>query len=236
MGGGTALSDLFLQVRINGDVALVKGIMKQILEEEDKRPGKVLDHKFIEEKTAGFDEFLKSLRAADWSEIVEGSGISRNQIREAADIIINTDRLISCWAMGLTQHKNAVGTIQEIVNMHLMLGQVGKPGAGLCPVRGHSNVQGDRTVGVWERPTPLFLDSLGKEFDFEPPRDHGWDTVEAIKGMHAGKGKVFFALGGNFLSPHRTRNTQPQHYVSAVLLFIFRQSPIALISSPVNRL
>lgn len=212
LGSGTPLSDLFLQVRINGDVALVKGIMKQILEEEDKRPGTVLDHKFIKEKTAGFDEFIKALRAADWNEIIEGSGVSREQMREATDIIINTDRLISCWAMGLTQHKNAVGTIQEIVNMHLLRGQLGKPGAGLCPVRGHSNVQGDRTVGVWERPKPAFLDALGKEFDFEPPRDHGWDTVDAIKGMHAGKGKVFFALGGNFLSA-----TPDTEYTAAAL-------------------
>jgi anaerobic selenocysteine-containing dehydrogenase len=133
---------LFLQVRINGDVALLKGIMKELLEAEERCPGQVLDHKFIEGKTAFYDEFIAALRAVSWDEIVEGSGIPRAQIREAAEIIMNTDRLISCWAMGLTQHKNAVGTIQEIVNMHLMRGQIGKPGAGLCPVRGHSNVQG----------------------------------------------------------------------------------------------
>ncbi|MDT5295185.1 MAG: hypothetical protein QOJ76_2065 [Acidobacteriota bacterium] len=200
IGGGTPLTDLLLQVRINGDVALLKGIMKEMLEEEDKRPGQVLDHKFIEEKTAGFDEFLAKLREARWDEIVEESGIAREQIRQAAEIIMDTDRLISCWAMGLTQHKNAVGTIQEIVNMHLMRGQIARRGAGLCPVRGHSNVQGDRTVGIWERPRPAFLEALGREFDFEPPQHHGCDTVEAIKAMHAGKCKVFFALGGNFLS------------------------------------
>jgi molybdopterin-dependent oxidoreductase alpha subunit len=200
IGSGTPLTDLLLQVRINGDVALLKGIMKEMLEEEDKRPGQVLDHKFIEEKTAGFDEFLAKLREARWDEIVEESGIARGQIRQAAEIIMGTDRLISCWAMGLTQHKNAVGTIQEIVNMHLMRGQIAKRGAGLCPVRGHSNVQGDRTVGIWERPRPAFLEALGREFDFEPPQHHGCDTVEAIKAMHAGKCKVFFALGGNFLS------------------------------------
>lgn len=191
---------MFLQVRINGDVALLKGIMKELLEAEERCPGQVLDHKFIEGKTAFYDEFIAALRAVSWDEIVEGSGIPRAQIREAAEIIMNTDRLISCWAMGLTQHKNAVGTIQEIVNMHLMRGQIGKPGAGLCPVRGHSNVQGDRTVGIWERPRPKFLKALGREFNFEPPTQHGCDTVEAIKAMHEGMGKVFFALGGNFLS------------------------------------
>jgi molybdopterin-dependent oxidoreductase alpha subunit len=200
IGNGTPLTDLLLQVRINGDVALLKGIMKEMLEEEARRPGEIFDHKFIEEKTAGFDEFIEKLRAAHWDEIVEASGIEREKIREAALMIINTDRLISCWAMGLTQHKNAVGTIQEIVNMHLLRGQIAKRGAGLCPVRGHSNVQGDRTVGIWERPRPAFLEALGKEFNFVPPSNHGCDTVEAIKSMHAGMGKVFFALGGNFLS------------------------------------
>ncbi|MFN2456196.1 MAG: FdhF/YdeP family oxidoreductase [Pyrinomonadaceae bacterium] len=200
LGNGTALTDLFLQVRINGDVALLKGIMKEMLEAEEKRPGEVFDQKFIQESTAGYDQFLMKLREADWNEIIENSGVAREQIREAAEIIMTTDGLISCWAMGLTQHKNAVGTIQEIVNMHLLRGQIGKPGAGLCPVRGHSNVQGDRTVGIWERPRPAFLDALAREFKFEPPREHGCDTVEAIKAMHAGKAKVFFALGGNFLS------------------------------------
>ena len=200
LGKGTSLSDLFLQVRINGDAALMKGIMKQVLEEESKRPGQVLNHSFIKDKTAGFDAFISALREADWNVIVEESGIAREQIRQATEIMLSTDRLITCWAMGLTQHKNAVGTIQEIVNLHLMLGQIGKPGSGLCPVRGHSNVQGDRTVGIWEKPKPALLDALAKEFDFEPPRRHGYDTVNAIKAMHEGKGKVFFALGGNFLS------------------------------------
>nr|MDQ3397759.1 molybdopterin-dependent oxidoreductase [Deinococcota bacterium] len=109
-------------------------------------------------------------------------------------------RIIVCWAMGLTQHKNAVGNIQEIVNLLLLRGSIGKPGAGVCPVRGHSNVQGDRTMGIWERPTEAFLNSLGREFAFEPPRRHGYDTVEAIKAMHEGSAKVFFAMGGNFLS------------------------------------
>lgn len=200
MGKGTQLADLFLQVRINGDVALLKGIMKEMLEEEDRRPGEVLDHHFIEEHTAGFESFAAALRRVSWDEIVEQGGISRASIREAAEVMMRSGRTIFCWAMGLTQHKNAVANIQEIVNLMLLRGQVGQPGAGLCPVRGHSNVQGDRTMGIWERPRDEFLDALGREFGFEPPRHHGLDTVESIKAMREGKTKVFFAMGGNFLS------------------------------------
>jgi molybdopterin-dependent oxidoreductase alpha subunit len=200
LGKGTELADLFLQVRINGDVALLKGIMKELLEEEERTPGQVLDHEFITEQTSGFESFSDALRRVGWDEIGEQSGINREQIREAALMMMSSARTICCWAMGLTQHKNAVANIQEIVNLLLLRGQIGKPGAGVCPVRGHSNVQGDRTMGIWERPTEAFLASLAKEFNFEPPREHGLDTVEAIKAMHAHAGKVFFALGGNFLS------------------------------------
>ncbi len=200
VGGGTALADLFLQVRINGDVALLKGIMKAVLAEEDKRPGQVLDREFIDAYTQGFDEFAAALTNENWEGILEQSGIAREDIEQAATIFIESERTIVCWAMGLTQHKNAVANIQEIVNLMLLRGQIGKPGAGLCPVRGHSNVQGDRTMGIWERPVDGFLDKLGTEFNFEPPRRHGYDTVRAIQAMHDGKARVFFALGGNFLS------------------------------------
>jgi molybdopterin-dependent oxidoreductase alpha subunit len=200
VGSGTPLADLFLQVRINGDVALLKGIMKEMLEEEKRRPGEVLDHEFIAQKTAGFEDFANALKSVSWETILLESGIERAQILEAAQVMMNSRRTIFCWAMGLTQHKNAVANIQEIANLMFLRGQVGKPGAGLCPVRGHSNVQGDRTVGIWERPREAFLDQLAAAFDFEPPRHHGLDTVESIKAMHAGRGKVFFALGGNFLS------------------------------------
>lgn len=200
IGGGTELSDLFLQVRINGDVPLLKGIMKEVLEEERRRPGRVLDHRFIEEKTHGFEEFARSLEEQDWDALVEGSGVARDEMRAAARVFIESERTIVCWAMGLTQHRNAVANIQEIVNLLLLRGQMGRPGAGACPVRGHSNVQGDRTMGIWERPTDAFLDALEREFAFEPPRRHGLDTVETIKAMHDGRVKVFFALGGNFLS------------------------------------
>ena len=194
-GSGTELADLFLQVRINGDVALLKGISKAVLAHED-----ALDRDFITCYTNGFDEFVSALQDISWSEIVEQSGVARELIEQAAEIFVASERTIFCWAMGLTQHRNAVANIQEIVNLMLLRGQLGKPGAGLCPVRGHSNVQGDRTVGIWERPTEVFLDRLGEAFDFEPPRNHGYDTVRAIHAMHDGQAKVFFALGGNFLS------------------------------------
>ena len=199
-GGGTRLADLFLQVRVNGDVALLKGIMKKILEAEERRPGKVLDHEFIKKYTSGFEEFKAALGRVNWGEILEDSGVHLTEIEDAAKIFIDSERTIFCWAMGLTQHKNAVANIQEIVNLMLLRGQIGKPGAGLCPVRGHSNVQGDRTMGIWERPSEEFLERLGREFNFEPPRRHGYDTVHAIQAMHQGKAKVFFAMGGNFLS------------------------------------
>jgi molybdopterin-dependent oxidoreductase alpha subunit len=200
LGKGTPLTDLFLQVRVNGDVALLKGIMKSLLGREERSPGTVFARAFIEEKTAGFDEFLTALRAARWDDLVEQSGITRELMDEAAGHLARAERVIACWAMGLTQAPNAVATIQEIVNLLLLRGSIGKPGAGVCPVRGHSNVQGDRTVGIWERPRAEFLDALAREIHFDPPRHHGYDTVEAIKAMHAGKVGVFFALGGNFLS------------------------------------
>src|SRR5262249_21815544 len=195
LGSGTQLADLFLQVRVNGDVALLKGLSKAVVAR-----GGALDRDFIDTHTTGFDAFASALQNVSWSEIVEQSGVAKEQLEAAAQIFVASERTIFCWAMGLTQHRNAVANIQEIVNLMLLRGQIGKPGAGLCPVRGHSNVQGDRTVGIWERPTEAFLDRLGGAFDFEPPRNHGYDTVRAIHAMHDGGAKVFFALGGNFLS------------------------------------
>jgi molybdopterin-dependent oxidoreductase alpha subunit len=227
VGKGTTLADLFLQVRINGDVALLQGISKAVFEEEERRQGQVLDREFITRYTTGFDEFAAAIKNASWDEIIEQSGISRNQIEEAARIFIESERTIFCWAMGLTQHKNAVANIQEIVNLMLCRGQIGKPGAGLCPVRGHSNVQGDRTMGIWERPTDAFLEKLGSEFNFEPPRRHGYDTVNAISAMHGGKARVFFALGGNFLSA-----TPDTEYTAAALR---RCSLTVHVSTKLNR-
>ncbi len=212
LGAGTRLADLFLQVSINGDVALLQGIMKEVLAAEAERPGTVLDHEFINTHTTGFAEFAAALDAAAWNELEAESGISRAEMRAAADVYVKAERVIICWAMGLTQHKNAVANIQEIVNLLLLRGNIGRPGAGACPVRGHSNVQGDRTMGIWERPTAPFLDSLAREFNFAPPRTHGYDTVNAIKAMHAGDAHVFFALGGNFLSA-----TPDTEYTAAAL-------------------
>ncbi len=199
-GRSTQLADLHLPVRINGDVAVLQGILKEMLAAEDAAPGTVFDHEFIRRHTLGYDAFVANLRQADWGVIVEESGIPREQIAEAARIVMSTDRLVVAWAMGLTQHPNAVSSIQECMNLLLLKGAIGRKGAGALPVRGHSNVQGDRTMGVWERAHPAFLKRLGQEFGFVPPPEHGYDTVETIKAMHAGKVKVFFAMGGNFLS------------------------------------
>ncbi|HUF03518.1 MAG TPA: FdhF/YdeP family oxidoreductase [Aridibacter sp.] len=198
-GKGTALSDLHLPVRIGGDMALMKGLVKCLLAIEAEKGG-VLDHDFIAGKTSGYNDLRESLESVSWDEIEEFSGLSKDQIEQAAKVIARSKRIITCWAMGLTQHREAVGTIQEIVNLHLMLGQIGKEGAGLCPVRGHSNVQGDRTVGISDKPKEWFLKALDENFGFEAPRKHGFDSVESIKAMHDGRAKVFFAMGGNFLS------------------------------------
>jgi len=197
---GTPLADLWLPVRINGDMAAMRGIMKEMLEEEDRRPGAALDRQFIDQYTTGFEEFAAHVCATPWDQILEISGLTREQIRTAAEIAMRAKRIICCWAMGLTQHKNAVATIQEVMNFLLLGGNIGKRGAGPCPVRGHSNVQGDRTMGIWERMTDAFRDKLGREFQFSPPRGHGTNTVETIKKMHEGKIQFFFAMGGNFLA------------------------------------
>jgi molybdopterin-dependent oxidoreductase alpha subunit len=197
---GTPITDLWLPVRINGDMAALQGIMKEMLAEEEKRPGSVFDREFIASSTTGSEEFLEHLRATSWELILRGSGLTREQIRAAAEIAMKCKRIICCWAMGLTQHKNAVATIQEVMNFLLLGGHIGRPGAGPCPVRGHSNVQGDRTMGIWERMNDHFMAQLGREFAFEAPKEHGTDTVETIKGMRAGKIKFFLGLGGNFLA------------------------------------
>jgi molybdopterin-dependent oxidoreductase alpha subunit len=194
LGSGTPLADLYLQVRIGGDQALLKGVMKSLVARG------ALDRTFITEKTDGFDAFAASLAEVSWESITAQSGIAREQIEQLAELVAANERIIACWAMGLTQHKHAVATIQEVVNLLLLRGSIGKPGAGLCPVRGHSNVQGDRTMGIFEKPAAWFLDALDREFNFTSPRKHGFDTVEAIRAMRDGRAKVFFALGGNFLS------------------------------------
>jgi molybdopterin-dependent oxidoreductase alpha subunit len=199
-GPGTTISDLWLPVRLSGDMAVFKGISKHMLDVEAAHPGTVLDHKFIEQHTIKYDQFKQRIDATSWEEIEQASGLTRAQIAEAAQIAIGAKKIICCWAMGLTQQTEAVATIQEVVNFLLLGGNIGRNGAGVCPVRGHSNVQGDRTVGVWERMDEKFHRALDAEFEFTSPREHGYDVVRTIEAMHEFRVKVFFALGGNFLS------------------------------------
>jgi molybdopterin-dependent oxidoreductase alpha subunit len=197
---GDKLTDIFLQVKINGDVALLKIIMILLLEKENKEEGSVFDYEFIKNKTADFEAFIEDINQYSIEDLVPQTGISLEKIKEAAELIANTKKIIICWAMGLTQHKNAVDNIREIVNLLLLKGSIGKKGAGTCPVRGHSNVQGDRTMGIWEKPKDTFLDKLEEVFHFKAPRDHGYDVVDAIEAMHQKKAKVFIGMGGNFIS------------------------------------
>jgi molybdopterin-dependent oxidoreductase alpha subunit len=200
LGSGQDLTDLFLQVKINGDVALLKIILKLMKEKEIENPGSVFNHDFIDKKTAGIKEMLDDLENYSIHEMLPQTGISLEIIKEATTLIINNEKIIICWAMGLTQHKNAVDNIRELVNILLLKGSIGKKGAGTCPVRGHSNVQGDRTMGIWEKPADSFLDNLEKEFSFKAPRKHGLDVVDSITAMHQKKAKVFIGMGGNFVS------------------------------------
>jgi molybdopterin-dependent oxidoreductase alpha subunit len=199
-GRSTAMTKLYLQPTIGGDLALFTGIVKLVLDAEDANPGKVLDHGFIAKHTQGFESLKKVVDETTWEVIQEQSGLSRQEIQTAADVYLKSERPIACWAMGLTQHKHAVACIQMVVNLWLLRGNIGKPGAGLCPVRGHSNVQGDRTMGIYEHPKPEFLMRLGDTFNFKPPVESGYDVVGAIKAMHAGDAKVFIGMGGNFAS------------------------------------
>lgn len=197
---GTPLADLHMPVKIGGDMAVIKGLMKVVLEREREKPGTILDREFIDAKTSGYDSFIESLDSVSWDDIVTMSGLTREAIGEAADMILAAGSYITCWAMGVTQHTDAVATIQDIVNLHLLRGAIGRPGAGLCPVRGHSNVQGDRTMGIWEKMTPVFRENLEREFSFHAPAANGFNTVEGIAAMLDGRAKVFFAMGGNFVA------------------------------------
>ena len=197
-GKGTDLVDLHVPVRINGDVAFLKGLCKVLLEAEAAKPGTVLDREFIQKHTSGFAPFGMDIQKTSWADIEKGSGVTEADIRAAAAIAITAKNTICCWAMGLTQHKNAVANIQAIINFLMLRGNLGRPGAGACPVRGHSNVQGDRTMGIWEKPSADFLERLGKRFSFKPPAEYGLDTVATINAMAAGQIKVLLALGGNF--------------------------------------
>jgi len=212
VGNGTPIACLHLPVRVNGDVAVLKGIMKAMLEADRASGGRVLAHDFIQQHTEGFEAVEADLDRTSWEQIVEQSGVPRSEIERAAEIAARSERMIVCWAMGITQHENGVANVQTIVNFALLRGQIGRRGAGLCPVRGHSNVQGDRTVGIWEQMSDAFMQALGKEFAFDPPPRHRYDTVKAIRAMHAGQVKFFMGLGGNFLSA-----TPDTHFTSEAL-------------------
>ncbi|RIV26885.1 hypothetical protein DYU11_00765 [Fibrisoma montanum] len=196
--GGQKLTDIYLQIRINTDLALLKAIAKLLLEEEQKAPGQVLDKPFIEGQTAGYEAFLADLARYDVDELISQTGLVREDVQAVVDALKFKKKIIICWAMGLTQHRNAVETIREVINVLLLKGSIGIEGGGAAPIRGHSNVQGDRTMGIYEKPKPAFLDKLAAVFKFEPPREHGYDTVAAVKAMHEGRATVFFGMGGNF--------------------------------------
>jgi molybdopterin-dependent oxidoreductase alpha subunit len=199
VGRGVQIADRFLHIKIGGDLALFQGLNRLLLEAEDARPGTVLDHDFIRSSTAGFEEFSQHARSVAWEDIVSATGLTREKIESIRDEVLRSDRVIVCWAMGVTQHKHGVPTIREIVNFLLLRGNLGRAGTGACPVRGHSNVQGDRTMGIWEQMPDSFLDALREEFGFDPPRAHGLDSVNSIRAMREGRVKVFLGVAGNFV-------------------------------------
>ncbi|MFJ8104851.1 FdhF/YdeP family oxidoreductase [Streptomyces sp. NPDC096132] len=197
-GPGTKLADRRLPVRVGGDLALFAALNRALIDREDARPGSALDHDFIDRHCEGFEEAAAAWRALDRSRLATMAGVSRRAIEDCVADVLAADSVVVCWAMGLTQHRNAVATIREIVNFLLLRGNIGRPGAGPAPIRGHSNVQGDRTMGIWEKMPDTFLDALRDEFGFEPPRAHGLDTVDSIRAMRDGEVDVFIGLGGNF--------------------------------------
>jgi molybdopterin-dependent oxidoreductase alpha subunit len=200
VGHGVPIADEFVQIRLGGDLALFKGLGRLLVEAEDRAPGSVIDREFIEAHCHGFDEYLADARTVDLDMVTEATGIARPQLERVAGMLAASQRTIVCWAMGITQHTHAVATIAEMTNLLLMRGMIGKPGAGVCPVRGHSNVQGDRTMGIWEKVPETFLTALDNRFGIISPRKHGYDTVNAIRAMRDGRASVFLAMGGNFAS------------------------------------
>ncbi|BBX97535.1 FdhF/YdeP family oxidoreductase [Mycobacterium lacus] len=200
VGHGVPIADEFVQIRLGGDMALFAGLGRLLLEADDRAPGTVIDHAFVERHCAGFDSYRRRTLAVDFDVVLAATGIERAQLDRVAAMLMASQRTVVCWAMGLTQHRHAVATIGEITNVLLLRGMIGKPGAGVCPVRGHSNVQGDRTMGIWEKMPETFLASLDREFGIVSPRKHGFDTVDAIRAMRDGRATFFMGMGGNFAS------------------------------------
>jgi molybdopterin-dependent oxidoreductase alpha subunit len=200
VGHGIPIADEFVQIRLGGDMALFAGLGRLLLEADDRAPGSVIDRDFVDAHCSNFAEYEARTRQIDLDTVVEATGISRTQLERVAKMMAESERTVACWAMGLTQHRHAVSMIAEISNVLLMRGMIGKPGAGLCPVRGHSHVQGDRTMGIWEKMPETFLAALDDRFGIVSPREVGVDTVDAIRAMRDGRAKVFMAMGGNFAS------------------------------------
>jgi len=211
LGSGTGLTDVYLQVRINQDIALLKAIMKKLYL-RDKAGEEVFDHDFLHAQTHGYESFIMDLATYDLPSLMAESGVEEGFIDEAVDLLAQRKRIILCWAMGLTQHKNGVENIQECVNLLLLKGSIGKEGSGTCPVRGHSNVQGDRSVGIMTHYHPDLSRSIEEVFGFDSPENQGLDTVHAIEAMHEGRAGIFISLGGNFLSA-----TPDTHYTAEAL-------------------
>ena len=199
VGKGTAIADVFVKIRPGGDLALFQMLNRLLIEAEDAAPGTVLDREFIAAHTTGYDAFAAHTRAITWEHVLEATGLSRAEIEAMHREVLAAGRIIVCWAMGLTQHRHGVPTIREIVSFLMLRGNLGRPGAGVCPVRGHSNVQGDRTMGIWERVPDSFLDALAAEFGVDPPRAHGYDSVAGVRAMRDGKASVFVGVAGNFV-------------------------------------
>ncbi|QXC59235.1 FdhF/YdeP family oxidoreductase [Aquihabitans sp. G128] len=198
VGRGTELADEYLQIKVGADLALFQYVNRRLLEIERERGG-VVDHEFVARSTEGYEDLVAHLETLDADALLGATGLSRREAERLVELVATNQRIIVCWAMGITQHRQAVATIREVVNTVLLRGSIGKTGSGVCPVRGHSNVQGDRTMGIFEKMPDAFLGALGAEFGFEPPREHGFDTVKAIHAMQRGEVDVFFAMGGNFL-------------------------------------
>jgi molybdopterin-dependent oxidoreductase alpha subunit len=199
LSGGTKIADVFVPISINGDVAFIKALLLKLLEKEAES-GNVFDKAFIKEFTSDYERFIKDLKQYNFEDCLQQSGVSKFVFDDVFNLILNNNKIIICWAMGLTQHENAVDNIRELVNLLLLKGSIGKEGAGTCPVRGHSNVQGDRTVGIWESAPQTFLDKIEAKYGFKPTTKHGFSVIDSIKAMYDKKAKVFFGLGGNFIS------------------------------------
>ena len=193
VGGGTPLADRHLGVRLGGDQALFQAVGHLLLERG------AVDREFVDAHTTGFEAYAAARATVDWLATLTATGLTEEEIRALADEFAQASSVIVCWAMGITQHRHAVATIQDMLNVLLLGGHIGRPGAGVCPVRGHSNVQGDRTMGIFERPSAAFLDALDAEFGIRAPREHGVDAVESVRALRDGRAKVFFAMGGNFV-------------------------------------